>query len=99
VGQEFLDLSFSEKMDDVLLAHSSDLKRKIDIDKYSIITGARKGLENDWFDAVVSTMESCNIIESIILEEEEDENRLPVRRYASHNRSKDLWATEWGQKL
>ena len=99
VEEEFLDLSFSEKMDDVLLGNSSDLKRKIDSDNYSIITGASKGLENDWFDAVVSTMESCDIIESIILEELFEEDCLPVRRYASHNRSKDLWATEWGQMI
>jgi hypothetical protein len=99
VGEEFLDLSFSEKMDDVQLAHSSDLKRKINMDTYSIITGKPKGLEYEWFDAVVSTMESCDIIESIIMEEEEDENCLPVRRYASHNRNKDLWATEWGQMI
>jgi hypothetical protein len=46
-------------------------------------------------------MESSNIIESILHEEvfADDENRLPVRRYASHNRSKDLWATEWGHMI
>jgi hypothetical protein len=73
----------------------------MEFESYNIITGCKRSTSSEWFDSVFSIMENSGIIEAFLQEDIQldDQNLRQRRRYSSHNRSKNLWASEWGQMI
>ena len=55
--------------------------------------------DTEWLYGVIDVIQRTDIFDSILDEEIEQIYNSRKRKYVSHNRSKDLWATPWGLML
>ena len=55
----------------------------------------------EWLHGVIDVLQKTELFNFMVEDEEQSEqiNTTRKRKYTSHNRTKDLWATPWGLML